>query len=101
MSDAIAAAREEWAGAQRAAQAVLREPGALPERELTLLRVGVLPQIEAALATLDQGGTAAELARWHVFLPGAIESLAGESGLDPGLAITRDHVRRGLAALER
>ena len=101
MSDAIAAAREEWAGARRAAQAVLREPGALPEREQTLLRVGVLPQLEAAIATLDEGGTAAQLARWHAFLPGAIESLAGESGLDPGLETARDHVRRGLDALER
>lgn len=99
MSDAIGAAREEWDGARRAAQAVLREPGGLPVREQALLRVSVLPQIEAALATLDEGGTAAELARWHAFLPGAIECLAGESGLDPGLETARDHMRRGLAAL--
>jgi hypothetical protein len=93
-------ARREWSSARRAAQAVLREPGDLPERERALLRLGVLPQIEAALGNLDEGRSAGELVSWNSFLPAAIESLAGPAGLDPGLESARDHMRRGLDALE-
>jgi hypothetical protein len=92
-------ARREWGSARRAAQAVLREPGALPERERALLRAGVLPPIEAALENLDQGFSPEELARFNGFLPDAIGSLAGPDGLDPGLESAREHLRRGLAAL--
>lgn len=100
MSDPVADTREEWGSARRAAQAVLREPGDLPERERALLSASVLPQIEAALAALDEGYTAGELVRWNSFLPEAIASLAGAGGLDPGLESARDHMRRGLEALE-
>jgi hypothetical protein len=93
-------ARRQWGSARRAAQAVLREPGDLPERERALLRVGVLPQIEAALANLDAGFAPDEVARLNGFLLDAIGSLAGSAGLDPGLESAREHVRRGLAALE-
>jgi hypothetical protein len=93
-------ARRQWSSARRAAQAVLREPGDLPERERALLRVGVLPQIEAALANLDAGFAPDEVARLNGFLPDAIGSLAGPAGLDPGLESAREHVRRGLSALE-
>jgi hypothetical protein len=100
VSDPVADTRREWGSARRAAQAVLREPGGLPERERALLRVSVLPQIEAALATLDEDLAPGELVRWNSFVPGAIESLAGAGGLDPGLESARDHMRRGLEALE-
>jgi hypothetical protein len=100
VSDPVADARLQWGSARRAAQAVLREPGDLPERERALLRVSVLPQIEAALAALDEGFTLEELVRWNSFLPDAIASLAGAGRLDPGLESARDHMRRGLEALE-
>ena len=97
---AVDEARREWASARRAAQAVLREPGDLPERERQLLRVGVQPQIEAALANLDDGHAPSRLVSWNAFVPDAIASLAGPAGLDPGLESAREHMRRGLAALE-
>jgi hypothetical protein len=97
----VDAARREWGSARRAARAVLREPGDLPGRERALLRVGVLPQIEAALADLDAGHAAGDVARWNASIPDAIGTLAGPAGLDPGLESARDHVRRGLEALER
>ena len=87
--------------ARRAAQAVLREPGDLPERERALLRAGVLPHIEAALSNLEAGFAPADVAAWNAFIPDAIGTLAGPAGLDPGLESARDHMRRGLAALER
>ena len=90
-------ARDEWLAAQRAVQAVLREPGALGAREQELLRVSVLPQLELAIAALDDG--VGDIAGWHAFLPDAIASLAGPDGLDAGLADAREHVQRGLDAL--
>jgi len=99
VTDPVAEARQEWGSAQRAALAVQREPGGLPERERALLAASVLPQIEAALASLDEGFTPDELVRWNAFLPDAIASLAGAGALDPGLESARDHMQRGLAAL--
>jgi hypothetical protein len=99
MTGPVAAVRSEWETARQAAQAVLREPGALPARECELLRVSVLPQIDLALAMLDDGTAPDELARWHAFLPGAIAALGGPAGLDPGLEAAGDHLRRGLDAL--
>ena len=100
MTDPVGHARAEWERARRAAQAVLREPGGLRERNRELLRVSVLPQIEAALADLERGFAPAELRRVNAFVPEAIESLAEEDwGLDPGLAGACDHMRRGLDAL--
>jgi hypothetical protein len=101
VTDPVAHARAEWESARRAAQAVLREPGGLPERNRELLRLSVLPQIEAALAALEEDFTPAELVQANSFLPLAIESLAEDSGLDPGLAGVSDHMRRGLDALAR
>ena len=92
-------ARRQWTSAQSAARAVLREPGDLPERERALLRVGVLPHIDAALANLDDGMTADDLVRFNGFVPDAIAALGGPGGLDPGLESAREHMLRGLAAL--
>jgi hypothetical protein len=94
-------ARHEWGSARQAARAVLREPGDLPERSRALLRVGVLPHIEAALADLDGGFAPGDVAGWNAFIPDAIGTLAGPTGLDPGLDSARQHMRRGLAALQR
>jgi hypothetical protein len=95
----IEEARRQWTSARQAAQAVLREPGDLPERERALLRVGVLPHIDAALANLDDGMEVDELVRFNEFVPDAIAVLAGPGGLDPGLESAREHMLRGLAAL--
>jgi hypothetical protein len=99
MTDPQAEARRHWSAARRAAHAVLREPGALPERERDLLRQSVLPQIDLALAMLEDGSAAEEVARWHGFLPGAVEALAGPARLDPGLEGAADELRDGLDAL--
>ena len=53
----------------------------------------------AARRAVDAVAEPAELAAWHAFLPAAIESLAGPAGLDGGLEVAREHVRRGLEAL--
>ena len=98
-ADPVTEAREEWSSARQDAAAVLGRPDALPERERELLRRSVLPQIDAALAMLDDGTAPDDIARWHAFLPGAIEVLAGPAGLDPELEAAGDHVRRGLEAL--
>jgi hypothetical protein len=98
-ADPVTEAREQWSTARQDAATVLGRPDALPERERELLQLSVLPQIDVALAMLDEGTAPDDLARWHDFLPGAIEALAGPAGLDPGLEAAGDHVRRGLGAL--
>jgi hypothetical protein len=91
-----AATRAEWDRARLLLRHILREPGALPQRSIALLRGAVLPQLDAALAMLADGYPAATLARWNAFLPGAVASV----GPDPALATVERHLRSGLAALD-
>jgi hypothetical protein len=90
-----AATRAEWDRARLLLRHILREPGALPARSVALLRAGVLPQLDAALAMLADGHSPETLARWNAFLPAAVASV----GSDPELARVEQHLRSGLAAL--
>jgi hypothetical protein len=83
----------EWSRALAIVTHVLREPGALPERSVTLLRVGVIPQLEAAIAML--GLPDETVYRWNAFLPAAVAAV----GADPELARAERHLRSGLHAL--
>ena len=90
------ATHTEWCRARTTIQHILREPGALSARSIELLRVAVLPQIEAALIMLAESGLSADaLRRWHAFLPAAVAAV----GPDPELARAEAHLRAGLAAL--
>jgi hypothetical protein len=87
--------RAEWDAARVLVRHILREPGALSERSIALLRGAVLPQLDAALAMPADGYPTATLARWNAFLPGAVASV----GPDAELARVERHLRSGLAAL--
>ena len=90
-----AATRAEWDRARLLVRHILREPGALPARSVALLRAGVLPQLDAALAMLADDHPPETLARWNAFLPAAVAAV----GSDPELARVEHHLRSGLAAL--
>ena len=85
----------EWSRALAIVRHVLREPGALSERSVALLRVSVLPQIEAAIAMLGEGHPPETLYRWNAYLPSAIAAV----GPDPALIRAEHHLRNGLEAL--
>jgi hypothetical protein len=85
----------EWSRALAIVKHVLREPGALPERSVALLRASVVPQIEAAIAMLGDGLQPETLFRWNAFLPAAVAAV----GPDPELIRAEHHLRRGLVAL--
>jgi len=87
--------RAEWTRALAIVRHVLREPGALDERSVALLRVSVVPQIEGAIAMLDQGLPAETLRSWNAFLPAAVAAV----GPDPELARAEHHLRSGLLVL--
>ena len=85
----------EWSRALAIVRHVLREPGALSERSVALLRVSVLPQIEAAIAMLGEGQEPETVLRWNAFLPAAVAAV----GPDPALNRVEHHLRSGLMAL--
>jgi hypothetical protein len=85
----------EWTRALTIVKHVLREPGALPERSVSLLRVSVVPQLEAAIAMLGDGLPPETVFRWNAFLPAAVAAV----GPDPELARAEHHLRSGLTAL--
>jgi hypothetical protein len=85
----------EWSCALAIVRHVLREPGALPERSVALLRVSVVPQIEAAIAMLGDDLPPDTLFRWNAYLPAAVAAV----GPDPELVRAEHHLRRGLAEL--
>jgi hypothetical protein len=85
----------EWSRALAIVRHVVRDPGALDERSVALLRMSVVPQIEAAISMLGSEHDAGTLARWNAFLPAAIAAV----GPDPELARAEHHLRRGLTAL--
>ena len=87
--------RDEWSRALAIVRHVLREPGALPERSVALLRLSVVPQIEAAIAMLGDGLPPETLSRWNAYLPAAVAAV----GPDPELVRAEHHLRRGLAEL--
>jgi hypothetical protein len=90
-----AATHAEWTRARLALRHILREPGALSERSVHLLRLSVLPQLYAALAMLSDDYAPDVLARWNSFLPAAVAA----AGSDPELARVEARLRAGLAAL--
>jgi hypothetical protein len=92
-----AATHAEWTRARLAIRHILREPGALSERSVHLLRLSVLPQLDAALAMLTDDYTPDVLARWNAFLPDAVAAV----GPDAELARVEARLRAGLAALTR
>ncbi len=85
----------EWSRALAIVGHVLREPGALPERSVALLRLSVVPQIEAAIAMLGDGHPPEALFRWNAYLPAAVAAV----GPDPELIRAEHHLRSGLIAL--
>jgi hypothetical protein len=85
----------EWSRALTIIRHVLREPGALDERAVALLRLSVVPQIEAAIAMLGEGHAPETLWRWNAFLPAAVAAVAP----DPELIRAERHLRNGLSAL--
>jgi hypothetical protein len=85
----------EWSRALAIVRHVLREPGGLSERSVALLRLSVVPQIEAAIAMLGDGLPPETLSRWNAFLPAAVAA----AGPDPELARAERHLRAGLLAL--
>jgi hypothetical protein len=85
----------EWSRALIIVKHVLREPGALSERSVALLRVSVMPQIEAAIAMLGEGHPPETLLRWNAYLPAAVAAV----GPDQELVRAEHHLRRGLAEL--
>lgn len=85
----------EWSRALAILKHVVREPGALPQRSVALLRVSVIPQIEAAIAMLGDGLPPETLFRWNAFLPAAVAA----AGPDPELVRAEHHLRSGLLAL--
>jgi hypothetical protein len=85
--------RTEWTRALAIVRHVVREPGALDQRSVALLKASVVPQIEAAIAML---GLPDEMVyRWNAFLPAAVAA----AGPDPELARAEHHLRSGLMAL--
>ena len=85
----------EWSRALAIVRHVLREPGALSQRSVALLRVSVVPQIEAAIAMLGDGLPPETLSRGNAFLPAAVAA----AGPDPELVRAEHHLRSGLMAL--
>jgi hypothetical protein len=85
----------EWSRALTILRHVLREPGGLSERSVSLLRASVAPQIEAAIAMLGDGLPPETVFRWNAFLPAAVAAV----GPDPELARVEHHLRSGLSAL--
>jgi hypothetical protein len=85
----------DWSRALTIVKHVLREPGALPERSVALLRLSVVPQIEAAIAMLAEGHPPETLLRWNSYLPAAVAAV----GPDPELVRAEHHLRSGLLAL--
>jgi hypothetical protein len=85
----------EWSRALAIVRHVLREPGGLSERSVALLRLSVVPQIEAAIAMLGDGLPPETLSRWNAFLPAAVAA----AGPDPELVRAEHHLRSGLMAL--
>jgi hypothetical protein len=85
----------EWTRALAIVRHVVRDPGALDERAVALLRVSVVPQIESAIAMLGSEHADETVARWNAFLPAAVAAV----GPDPELARAEHHLRRGLTAL--
>jgi hypothetical protein len=85
----------EWRRALTIVKHVLREPGALPERSVALLRLSVVAQIEAAIAMLAEGHPPETLLRWNSYLPAALAAV----GPDPELVRAEHHLRSGLLAL--
>jgi hypothetical protein len=85
----------EWSRALSIVRHVVREPGALSERSVALLRASVIPQIEAAITMLGDGLPDETLLRWNAFLPAAVAAV----GPDPELVRAEHHLRSGLEAL--
>jgi hypothetical protein len=92
-----AVAREAWAEA-RATAAALAASGRLGDELTPVLEHGLVPQLDAALADLDDGllDVAAESGSNML---AALDAMAGPLGTPPALRHVREEVVRGRAAL--
>jgi hypothetical protein len=96
VSDA-AAARAAWEQA-RAGAAALAASGRLGDELTPVLEHGLVPQLDAALADLDDGllGVAAESGSTMLAV---VDAMAGPLGIPPALRSVREEIARGRAAL--
>jgi hypothetical protein len=95
----LAACRASWVSAQRLGRTLVALR-MLNAHGHELLERSVLPQIDAALADLDEGLEPDQLSAVNEFVPQALEALA-EVSTDPCLPAMRDDFAAGLAALRR
>ena len=96
---ARARAREHLTRARRTG-AELAASGRLGDELTPLLEEALLPQIDAAIADLDDPDVPLEaVARLSASLPDAVLALSGPLGLAPGLRPVHEDVVKGLAAL--
>lgn len=95
-------ARQLWQQARDITVTVRDGAGGIDDHSRELLVAGVIPQIEAGLASLDEDQLSPiDIARWNAHLPGAVASLAPVDGyLDAELAAAHDHLVRGLEVLQ-
>lgn len=97
MSGAGAAARRSWAEARSAAADLVASDRLGPE--LTpALEYGLIPQLDAALADLDDGLLAVAAESGTTMLA-ALDAMAGPLGIAPALRPVREDVLRGNEAL--
>ena len=98
-ADARATAREHLTRARRAG-AELAASGRLGDDLTPLLELALLPQLDAAIADLDDPEVPRDaIARLSANLPDAVLALSGPLGLAPGLRPVHEDVVNGLAAL--
>lgn len=80
--------------------AELAASGRLGEELTPVVEQALLPQLDAAIADLDDPEVPREaIARLSAHLPGAVLAMAGPLGLAPGLRPVHDDVVKGLDAL--
>lgn len=98
-AEARAAAREHLARARRAG-AALAASGRLGDDLTPVLESALLPQIDAAIADLDDPEVPRDaIARLSANLPDAVLALSGPLGLPPALRPVHEDVVKGLDAL--
>ena len=92
-----AAARTAWEQA-RAGAAALAASGRLGDELTPVIEHGLVPQLDAALADVDDG-LLEVAAQSGTSLLAVIDAMAGPLGVPPALRPVREAVARGCAAL--